>query len=122
MSCLVRQVASTPKEDEEVQQQEALLAGLLFALHPIHTEAVAGIVGQAELLCAALSILAFMAYMAAADGRYCPHACGRLYLGTNDFIINQMDHRRGQSSEAAELIGSSTQMGLKCANKIVCLH
>ena len=34
----------------------ALLSSLAFALHPVHTEAVAGIVGQAELLCAALSI------------------------------------------------------------------
>ena len=58
------------KEPEQVSHRaEALLAGLLFALHPIHTEAVAGIVGQAELLCAALSILALLAYMAAADGR-----------------------------------------------------
>lgn len=34
----------------------ALLSSLVFALHPVHTEAVAGIVGHAELLCAALSI------------------------------------------------------------------
>jgi len=31
----------------------ALVAGLLFAVHPVHTEAVAGIVGRAELLAAA---------------------------------------------------------------------
>ena len=30
----------------------ALAAGLLFAVHPVHTEAVAGIVGRAELLAA----------------------------------------------------------------------
>ena len=47
------------------QWREASLAALLFAVHPIHTEAVAGVVGQAELLCAALSILALMAYIAA---------------------------------------------------------
>lgn len=29
-----------------------LIAGLLFAAHPIHSEAVAGIVGRAELMCA----------------------------------------------------------------------
>ncbi len=29
----------------------ALLAGLLFAVHPVHVEAVAGIYGRAELLC-----------------------------------------------------------------------
>ena len=48
---------------------EPFLAALLFALHPVHTEAVAGVVGHAELLCAALSIPALLCYMAAADGR-----------------------------------------------------
>lgn len=48
---------------------EALVAALLFAVHPVHTEAVAGIVGHAEMLCASLSILALLSYMAAADGR-----------------------------------------------------
>lgn len=51
------------------QQQilEACTAALLFAAHPIHTEAVAGIVGHAELLSAALALLALMAYMSAAS-------------------------------------------------------
>lgn len=52
-----------------VAKLEPFLAALLFALHPVHTEAVAGIVGHAELLCAALSIPALLCYMAAADGR-----------------------------------------------------
>jgi hypothetical protein len=52
-----------------VTDLEAFLAALLFALHPVHTEAVAGIVGHAELLCAALSIPALLCYMAAAEGR-----------------------------------------------------
>ena len=46
---------------------EACIAALLFAAHPIHTEAVAGIVGHAELLSAALALLALMAYMSAAS-------------------------------------------------------
>ena len=46
---------------------EASLAALLFAAHPIHTEAVAGVVGHAELLSAALALLALMAYMSAAS-------------------------------------------------------
>ncbi|DBA82648.1 hypothetical protein WJX77_007258 [Trebouxia sp. C0004] len=51
------------------QQQllEACIAALLFAAHPIHTEAVAGIVGHAELLSAALALLALMTYMSAAS-------------------------------------------------------
>lgn len=45
------------------------MAAGLFASHPIHTEAVAGVVGQAELLCAAFAIAAFLAYLRAADRR-----------------------------------------------------
>ncbi|XP_064397287.1 protein O-mannosyl-transferase Tmtc3-like isoform X2 [Halichondria panicea] len=40
----------------------ALIAGLLFAVHPIHTEAVAGLVGRTELLSAIFFSLSFMAY------------------------------------------------------------
>ena len=47
------------------QQAEAFLAALIFAVHPIHTEAVAGIVGQAELISAGLSILALLTYFRA---------------------------------------------------------
>ena len=46
---------------------EAFLAALLFAAHPIHTEAVAGIVGHAELLSAALALLALITYISAAS-------------------------------------------------------
>lgn len=40
-----------------------MLAALLFALHPAHTEAVAGVVGRAELICAVFYLLGMMAYM-----------------------------------------------------------
>lgn len=53
---------------------EAFLGALLFALHPVHTEAVAGIVGQAELLCAALAIPALLCYMAASSGHEKAHS------------------------------------------------
>ena len=36
----------------------AVITGILFAVHPIHTEAVANVVGRAELLAAAFSIAA----------------------------------------------------------------
>ncbi len=36
-----------------VDWRVGLMAGLLFAAHPVHSEAVAGIVGRAELACAA---------------------------------------------------------------------
>ena len=40
----------------------ALIAGLLFAVHPIHTEAVAGLVGRTELLSAIFFILTFFTF------------------------------------------------------------
>lgn len=41
----------------ETHKTKAFVAGVLFALHPIHTEAVANLVGRAELLAAALYII-----------------------------------------------------------------
>ncbi|ETN11496.1 hypothetical protein PPTG_10366 [Phytophthora nicotianae INRA-310] len=43
-----------------------LTSGLLFAVHPIHCDAVASIVGRADLLCTSLSLLAFLAYTSGA--------------------------------------------------------
>lgn len=40
------------------------IAGLLFAVHPIHSEAVAGIVGRADLLACLFAEGAFLAYVA----------------------------------------------------------
>ncbi|KAL6101187.1 tmtc4 [Pungitius sinensis] len=40
----------------------SLLAALLFAAHPVHTESVAGVVGRADLLCALFFQLAFLTY------------------------------------------------------------
>ncbi|XP_037655782.1 protein O-mannosyl-transferase TMTC4 isoform X4 [Choloepus didactylus] len=40
----------------------SLLAALLFAVHPVHTECVAGIVGRADLLCALFFVLSFLGY------------------------------------------------------------
>lgn len=41
----------------------ALVAGLLFAVHPLHVEAVAGIVGRAELLCTLAFVLGLILYL-----------------------------------------------------------
>ncbi|KAH7639783.1 transmembrane and tpr repeat-containing protein 1-like [Dermatophagoides farinae] len=38
------------------------IAGLLFAIHPIHCEAIASIVGRADLLCALFYLLAFVSF------------------------------------------------------------
>ena len=41
----------------------ALVTGVLFAVHPIHTEVVANVVGRAELLSAAFSIAALLVFL-----------------------------------------------------------
>ena len=38
---------------------QALMAGILFAVHPVHVEAVAGTVGRADILCAGFAMLSF---------------------------------------------------------------
>lgn len=38
-------------------------AGLLFAVHAVHTEAVVGVVGRAEILCAIFGLTAFHVYL-----------------------------------------------------------
>ncbi|GAB6030299.1 hypothetical protein CHUAL_005973 [Chamberlinius hualienensis] len=40
----------------------SVVAALLFAVHPIHTEAVAGVVGRAETLCAFFFLMSFLSY------------------------------------------------------------
>ncbi|XP_041109860.1 protein O-mannosyl-transferase TMTC1-like [Polyodon spathula] len=45
----------------------AFLAALLFAVHPIHTEAVSGIVGRADVLACFLFLLTFLSYIGSVD-------------------------------------------------------
>uniref|UniRef100_A0A8D8YQH0 dolichyl-phosphate-mannose--protein mannosyltransferase n=1 Tax=Cacopsylla melanoneura TaxID=428564 RepID=A0A8D8YQH0_9HEMI len=45
-----------------LEQRYAMLAGLLFATHPVHTEAVAGIVGRADILACIFFLLSFLTY------------------------------------------------------------
>ncbi|OQR94204.1 hypothetical protein ACHHYP_01619 [Achlya hypogyna] len=40
-----------------------LLGGLLFAVHPVHCDSVASIVGRADVLCTVFSLLAILAYV-----------------------------------------------------------
>lgn len=41
---------------------EAFLSALLFSVHPIHVEAISGIVGRADILAGITFFLAFLAY------------------------------------------------------------
>ncbi|KAE8625877.1 hypothetical protein XENTR_v10006425 [Xenopus tropicalis] len=52
----------------------SLLAALLFAVHPVHTECVAGIVGRADLLCALCVVLSFLGYCRALPGNNTTHS------------------------------------------------
>ena len=62
-------------------QEGALLAAALFAVHPLHTEAVTGIVGRAELLAAVFFLLAWWWYMDAGERpRYTLPSLGALAL------------------------------------------
>lgn len=45
-----------------LNNQSSMIASLLFAVHPIHTEAVTGVVGRAELLSSIFFLAAFLSY------------------------------------------------------------
>ncbi|XP_072002628.1 protein O-mannosyl-transferase TMTC3 isoform X3 [Engystomops pustulosus] len=45
-----------------LDNRTSLVAALLFAVHPIHTEAVTGVVGRAELLSSIFLLAAFLSY------------------------------------------------------------
>ncbi|XP_049522366.1 protein O-mannosyl-transferase Tmtc3 isoform X3 [Dermacentor silvarum] len=51
-----------------VPVKASVAAALLFAVHPVHTEAVTGVVGRAESLSSVFFLLAFLAYNRAIDG------------------------------------------------------
>ncbi|XP_050544980.1 protein O-mannosyl-transferase TMTC1-like [Daktulosphaira vitifoliae] len=45
-----------------LQYKYGVLAGVVFAIHPIHTEAVTGIVGRADILACLFFLLSFLTY------------------------------------------------------------
>ncbi|XP_060533204.1 protein O-mannosyl-transferase TMTC1-like [Cylas formicarius] len=54
-----------------LKPQFATLAGLLFSVHPVHTEAVTGIVGRADVLACVFFLLSILAYHGyATDGKH----------------------------------------------------
>ena len=55
----------------------SLAAALLFSLHPIHVEAVTGVVGRAELLSALFVFLALFIYLRLIDGSHMSIFFGR---------------------------------------------
>ena len=61
---LLRSVVLVPIGDVSMRSDVALASAALFAVHPVHVEAVAGIVGRAELLCALMYMGAMGVWMA----------------------------------------------------------
>ncbi|XP_072876691.1 protein O-mannosyl-transferase TMTC1 isoform X7 [Chlorocebus sabaeus] len=77
----------------------AFVTALLFAVHPIHTEAVAGIVGRADVLACLLFLLAFLSYNRSLDqgcvGKSFPSTVSpffllfSLFLGTCAMLVKE---------------------------------
>ncbi|KAI0240289.1 Protein O-mannosyl-transferase TMTC4 [Lamellibrachia satsuma] len=63
----------------------SFLCGVLFAVHPIHTEAVAGVVGRADLLCALSFLLSFLSYIESTKG--CYYSASSLVLPRQPFSL-----------------------------------
>ena len=64
---LVHFAATLFRREHDGGADAALCAGLLFATHPVHTEAVCALVGRADLLCAAFSLAGLAHYERAAQ-------------------------------------------------------
>eukprot|EP00873_Tetraselmis_striata_P017239 jgi/Tetstr1/437503/TSEL_026182.t1 len=83
-------------------QREAVLAAVLFALHPVHCEAVAGIVGHAELLSAAFALLGLVAFVTAVKSRElfvlpsCQQQYGRQDAGSSQTGSSSADTMSGE--------------------------
>ncbi|KAM7286678.1 hypothetical protein ISCGN_030443 [Ixodes scapularis] len=60
-------VARLAKEALKLPPGPACLAAMLFAAHPVHTEAVSSIVGRAEVLCCFFFLLSFLCYHRCSD-------------------------------------------------------
>lgn len=58
----------------------AWIAGILFAVHPIHVEAVAGLVGRAELGCALFTLIGLWLFLHTPSGGRVAGLCGCFIL------------------------------------------
>lgn len=50
------------KKNQKTVNDTAYLSSLLFTVHPIHTECVAGLVGRADILCSILFFIVILLY------------------------------------------------------------
>ncbi|KAG2501825.1 hypothetical protein HYH03_000324 [Edaphochlamys debaryana] len=93
----------------------AWFAGAAFALHPVHTEAVAGVVGHAELLCALLSVPAVRLYVSAAEAAAVRRAAPVVAPGAGG-AGGRGDRGRGSGEERARGKGDAWSWGAKAAH------
>ncbi|XP_039295218.1 protein O-mannosyl-transferase TMTC1 isoform X2 [Nilaparvata lugens] len=54
----------------KLQTRFAVAAGLIFAAHPVHTEAVSGVVGRADVLACLIFLMSFLLYHDEEIGKY----------------------------------------------------
>lgn len=96
VSALLGYICSTAVFQDRTQ---ALASALLFAVHPVHTEAVAGIVGRADVMSCLLFLLAFLCYIRSVEGNPPPHCFPgtssplllllSLFLGTCAMLVKE---------------------------------
>jgi tetratricopeptide (TPR) repeat protein len=79
----------------------AFLAALMFALHPVHTEAVSGVVGRAEVLCAVLLLASVLAYARAVR-------VIELQSTSSPFVYRSTETRRGWFAVSVLLVLAAT--------------
>jgi tetratricopeptide (TPR) repeat protein len=84
----------------------AAVAAVLFAVHPVHTEVVCGIVGRAEMLACAGTLLACLAWFRAARG---PAAWGAVAPAA--YLTGMLSKETGVVAPALILIGEALLSG-----------
>jgi hypothetical protein len=78
-------------------------ASLLFAAHPVHTEAVAGLAGRADLLGALFFLLSIMAYSCCAPIRTARSALAKRKKDKESDDEDDQDDQDGKAAAAASL-------------------
>jgi protein O-mannosyl-transferase len=81
----------------------ALAAGLLFAVHPAHAEAVAWAGGQPDLLAAVFALIAVLAYLKVKD------AGGRFWIGPLAYLLACMAKETGVATVLVLVVVEATE-------------
>ncbi|XP_046394528.1 protein O-mannosyl-transferase TMTC1-like [Ischnura elegans] len=90
-----------------LQPKFAAAAGALFAAHPVHTEAVTGIVGRADVLACVFFLLSFLAYHGRSSNSDGGYGCSGNICGGNGSGLNQIS---GVSVWLSALLGGLSML------------